>query len=407
MKYTTPIHLDQFVDVNETASLHIINKESIVFREMDQQFFSLDHLATFIWCCCREKLTLLQIKNLLAQRYILSSIDAETCIIDTVLQWRGLGLLSDYGKSIPTHRSEYFFEQIDSLNTGSRPISTDTINICKYYKLVDTTFCVRYTSKEQEQYIHPVFEHIQILCANSADISIEIFYDNDEFILRYNLVEFARCETLQQLAPQIKRFFLDSAINNSSASLAFHAGVVATNRGCLMLPGRSGSGKTTLTAGLLRLGLDYLSDELALLDERFHVCGVPISLCVKEGAWDLLGTQFPNFLDLPIHYRLFDNKQVRYLPPPISRLVFNKMPVRWVVFPRYEAALKTQLVALDKDTGIRKLFKERITTRRQLDKYNVHNLIHLIQDVDFFEISVSSLEEAIPLLQELIENKPA
>jgi hypothetical protein len=50
-----------------------------------------------------------------------------------------------------------------------------------------------------------------------------------------------------------------------------HAGVVASQRHALLLPGGSGSGKTTLVAALLAAGADYGSDEFAALDGQGRV----------------------------------------------------------------------------------------------------------------------------------------
>jgi hypothetical protein len=48
--------------------------------------------------------------------------------------------------------------------------------------------------------------------------------------------------------------------------LAMHAGALADRGRALVLAGPSGCGKTTLTLGLVRAGLGFLSDELAVLD---------------------------------------------------------------------------------------------------------------------------------------------
>ena len=48
--------------------------------------------------------------------------------------------------------------------------------------------------------------------------------------------------------------------------LAVHAGAAAGPSGAILIAGRSGQGKSTLVLGLVRRGLDLMSDELALLD---------------------------------------------------------------------------------------------------------------------------------------------
>lgn len=48
--------------------------------------------------------------------------------------------------------------------------------------------------------------------------------------------------------------------------LAVHAGAAAGPSGVILIAGRSGQGKSTLILGLVRRGLELMSDELALLD---------------------------------------------------------------------------------------------------------------------------------------------
>ena len=83
--------------------------------------------------------------------------------------------------------------------------------------------------------------------------------------------------------------------------LAIHSGVVAIDGRAILIAGRSGRGKTTLVLGLLRRGLDLLSDELALVaaDDR-TVLAYPRGLHIRPAALDL----FPElgFLaDVPAH----------------------------------------------------------------------------------------------------------
>lgn len=70
--------------------------------------------------------------------------------------------------------------------------------------------------------------------------------------------------------------------------LAIHAGVVALDGRAIIIAGRSGRGKTTLVLGMLRRGLDLLSDELALIgpDQR-TVLAYPRGLHVRPQALGL------------------------------------------------------------------------------------------------------------------------
>ena len=63
-----------------------------------------------------------------------------------------------------------------------------------------------------------------------------------------------------------------------------HAAVVAHGDRALLLPGSSFVGKSTLTAALLATGLDYLSDEYAVLDTTGSVHAYPRPLSTRTAA---------------------------------------------------------------------------------------------------------------------------
>jgi hypothetical protein len=70
--------------------------------------------------------------------------------------------------------------------------------------------------------------------------------------------------------------------------LAIHAGVVGLDGRAVLIAGRSGRGKTTLVLGLLRRGLDLMSDELALVavDDR-TILAYPRGLHIRPAALGL------------------------------------------------------------------------------------------------------------------------
>lgn len=73
---------------------------------------------------------------------------------------------------------------------------------------------------------------------------------------------------------------LQSMIATRVPGLALiHAGVVASGRRVLILPGRSGTGKTTLVATLVAAGAEYGSDEFAAVDRdgRVHAYARPLA----------------------------------------------------------------------------------------------------------------------------------
>ena len=56
--------------------------------------------------------------------------------------------------------------------------------------------------------------------------------------------------------------YVNALIIDQMDFLGVHAGVVAGANGAIAFPGRSGDGKSTLTAACLKVGFDYVSDEV-------------------------------------------------------------------------------------------------------------------------------------------------
>lgn len=80
-------------------------------------------------------------------------------------------------------------------------------------------------------------------------------------------------EIIDYLYLKDKLDFLDSKIRLTVAEFAenfvfLHAGVVGYKGKAIIIPAKSFSGKTTLVAELSKRGLDYYSDEYAVLDEN-------------------------------------------------------------------------------------------------------------------------------------------
>lgn len=63
----------------------------------------------------------------------------------------------------------------------------------------------------------------------------------------------------------------------------FHAGVVGTEAGAIVLPGRSFAGKSTLVVALCRLGCRYLSDEYAVVSPEGLLIPYPRRLSLRVG----------------------------------------------------------------------------------------------------------------------------
>jgi hypothetical protein len=112
-------------------------------------------------------------------------------------------------------------------------------------------------------------------------------HGSDRFALSADgcgLVEGTRATAFDMLAADVQVYVAEMAPDR----VFVHAGAIGWKGRAIILPGRSGSGKSTLTAGLVRAGATYYSDEYAVLDERGRVHPYPRPLSMRrEGAGPL------------------------------------------------------------------------------------------------------------------------
>jgi hypothetical protein len=146
---------------------------------------------------------------------------------------------------------------------------------------------------------------------------------------------------------------------------------------------------------------------VAPLEEgTLHVRPVPVSLCVKDSAWDLLAPHYPEIRDLAIHHR-WDGKIVRYLNPPAAILDPEKSyPVRWIVFPRYSPDARTQLRPLAKAHALHRLLQQCLAMPAPLDQTKVASLVRWITKIPCYELPMSSLDDAVALVNGLCRRPP-
>ncbi len=176
--------------------------------------------------------------------------------------------------------------------------------------------------------------------------------------------------------------------------------LVAGPAGAILLPAPPGSGKSTLTAALVAAGLDYFSDEVALLcEDDLAVTPFPLAMCVKDTGIDALAALFPELATLPVHTRM-DGKRVVYMPPSAARVPApnSRRPVIAIVFPRYVAGAPNTLRALPKPAALARLISQCMGVQRRLEARHVTQMISWIRDLSCYELDFSDLGAAVSTL---------
>jgi hypothetical protein len=261
--------------------------------------------------------------------------------------------------------------------------------------------------------VHPMLAHLedrQNLAPAVHEFEMEIIVTKDQLVLRTGCLHVDRCSTASDLVSIVAGRIQNVAVRCCPYFVDIHAGALSNGEGCLLLPGPSGSGKTTLTATLAASGMFYLSDEVAPLDDRsYRVWPVPLSLCIKSGAFDALAPYFPMLHRLPVYVRS-DDKRVRFLNPPSASLGYDhgqSQTVQWIVFPNYTPAVDAQLTAVPRTIALQRLLKESTSMPLRLSLARVKRLLRWIETVDCYEMSFGSLPAAAELIVGLTSSSVA
>jgi Coenzyme PQQ synthesis protein D (PqqD) len=288
--------------------------------------------------------------------------------------------------------------------TESRMADRSRPSIPRYYRLLTTTFCLRFSSADEEKHVHRSLAHLEIASPPVCDLVLDVLESGDGHILLQDILPLGFCARLDQLAAFVQVRMRQIAMDRDRSFLHIHAGLVSNGRRGVLLPGAPGRGKTTLTAALIFSGFQYLSDELAVLQgDPLEARAVPVGLAIKPGAVDVLSRLWPEVRSLPIDVRE-DGRLVRYLAPPRDALAADaSTPVGWIVFPRYTRGADTVLRPVRKSEALRRLMAECLVLPNLLDAAGVASLARWIRSVETYELIMDSLAEAVGEVQRLCE----
>lgn len=392
----------------ETAQLFIIDDAGVVFSAASGDIFALNTAATHAWCLLADGAPASEIVTAMADLCRISHDEARDHTASLLTHWEGLGIVEDpalVGNDTPPLRAQ---DAVPAERDADAPPCPPLEGMARvnHYRLLDSLIEVRYATAAQAAKTHPLFAHLAVGDSGPPDQIMTLAQDGAcSFIYRDgDLLD--RAETLVALAPQFKHWLINGAVGACPHLLNMHAGVVGNGTACVMLPGAAGSGKTTLTAALVVSGLDYLSDETALLEpETCDVRPVPISLAVKTGGIPILEPLIPGLAALPVHERA-DGKAVRYPPPPGTLADPRRsLPVAAIVFPRYVAGAETSFTPLGRVEALQLFLQDCVAIPKKLTRADATTLIDWFQTIDCYRLTYDALDDAVGHVRGLLDTR--
>ena len=178
-----------------------------------------------------------------------------------------------------------------------------------------------------------------------------------------------------------------------------HAAGVQLTGVTVILPADMESGKTTTTAGLLREGYDYITDEaVAICPETGCVHPFPKTLSVDPGSWSL-------FPELRRAHEAPRSRQWHVPPQHLgARAVTGPVErPRLIVFPRYVRGAETALQPMRPAAALLELCRMTFgfpdAARR-----NLHVLGDMVRYADSVRLIIGNLDDAIREIDNLVSN---
>lgn len=369
-----------------------IGQEGILFDRIGQRLFHLNRTATFLWRRLEE-----------GDRPTAGSPARSGAIPWTgdaeqmVEAWRRLGLLRGSGERRAPYRRRTG-PSAPRVVTSSKPPMAP---LRRCYRLLESEFSLGFPSETLENLVHSAIGHLESIGTERGMLRLDIVQAEGLLRLQRQRETLASCANVDRMVPLIQGSMGLLATRRYPYLMALHAAGLSAGGGVLLLPGRSGSGKSVLAAALVAAGWGYLSDDAILLTKpRLDSIGVPYSIGVKKGGWQLVRRHCPALPVTGTHWRQ-DDRPVRYLLPPRDGLVVLPQPVRWIGFPRRSGSGGGNMRRLEQIDGVRRLLEHCCAVPRPLTIKDVRQLIRWSSGIRFFDFAVGDIDVAVARLGDL------
>ncbi|MEJ0020633.1 MAG: PqqD family peptide modification chaperone [Acetobacteraceae bacterium] len=394
--------------------LFLLDDEGVVFDAARQLVFALNTMGTAIWCLMEQRLDRAGIEAALRGLFGLEEATAGAFVRVALEDWTARGLLAGSPPEVPAPAADTAGDAAPA-PAGERlpgyPDPAPVFATKRHYLFRGRALTLRCTDAAQDALVHPVLAHLAASApapAAGAACPIDIIATPEGIVVYRDGIARGRCAGLGELAPLAKATVWRTGLGGDDYLLNLHAGVVAGPAGAVLLPAPPGSGKSTLTAALVRSGLDYFSDEVALLAaDDLAVMAFPLAMCIKLTGLAAMQALYPGSDALPVHTRV-DGKRVVYLPLPRDRVPEPgaRRQVAAIVFPRYDPGATSTIRPLARPEALARLMSQCVGVGPVLQAADIARLVAWIRGIPCFEAVYPDLPLVVAAIGRMVGAAP-
>ena len=388
---------------NPAIMTYSIGDELILFDERCKQLIRINPSAALIWNELISGSSVDKIASLFKDYFNLDQATAKKDIEAVIAQWVDLDLFNPANNKIKDDQIDHFYELY--LDKKPKPTPHNQLSTIKTFSYLDSTYSISTTDTSVTEQVLPLVNHFpDISNSDNIDHPVCIFADNGEYEITEHNKLIERCKSLAEVTPIVNAHILVSGYLETNCISVFHAGVIGNDDGVVVLSASSGSGKSTLTAALMAQGQTFFTDEVAILTKQHTIRPAPGCIGLKPGSWPKISEFCPELNDAYQHFRQ-DGKYVKYLAPkqlPKQNQYLDGSPAKAIVFPKYSADHKDNLIQLDPVDALIRLTDAGYHTNLALDEMTVKHLIDWIQEVPAYELLVNDLAIATASVKSLL-----
>ncbi|MFQ6027866.1 MAG: hypothetical protein ACE5Q6_10280 [Dehalococcoidia bacterium] len=226
--------------------------------------------------------------------------------------------------------------------------------------------------------------------------------DSPRFLITRN-DEILRRNTRQE---DLSRFLEWSITDTASRALTgyhrIHAGAIAYNGHGILMPAISGSGKSTTVAALALNGLDYCSDEMALIGADSRLRPFPKIISLKSGGWREIYRQFPDLVAERGWPNVSGGGAWQVKPPVLPDAEQSRAgyPIDLVLLPKHSTEEATSLKPISKSEALRDLVDQSMDLKLW-GSTGLDMLVKVVQQAECYALCSNRLADSVALVQEL------